>query len=193
MRSSIDAQSCASVPPVPAWMSMKQLFGSSGLGNIRRNSRSATVAASAGDVVARPRRASRRRLRARASSNSSRRCRAGAVSSSAQRADDAVELLSFPCRAPARASGRPRSSGLRARASRPRSRAAFASKSKIPPQIGGAMLQIGELVGDLIEVFGFHWRSFPDPVSIVAIIPAAAPAPTREGARHVSHAHGNPL
>jgi hypothetical protein len=39
-------------------------------------------------------------------------------------------------------------------------RDAFTSKSKIPPQIGGAMLQIGELVGDLIEAFGFHWRSF---------------------------------
>ena len=32
------AQSCASVPPAPAWMSMKQLFGSSGLENMRRNS-----------------------------------------------------------------------------------------------------------------------------------------------------------
>src|SRR6185436_14160625 len=42
MRSIIDAQSCASVPPAPAWMSMKQLFGSSGLWNMRRNSRSAT-------------------------------------------------------------------------------------------------------------------------------------------------------
>ena len=42
MRSSIEAQSCASVPPAPAWISMKQLFGSSGLLNIRRNSSSAT-------------------------------------------------------------------------------------------------------------------------------------------------------
>ena len=38
MRISIEAQSCASVPPAPAWMSMKQLFGSSGLENMRRNS-----------------------------------------------------------------------------------------------------------------------------------------------------------
>ena len=36
------------------------------------------------------------------------------------------------------------------------------------------MLQIGELTGDLIKAFGFHWR-FSDRVSIVAIIPAAAP------------------
>jgi hypothetical protein len=40
-RSSIAAQSHASVPPAPAWMSMKQLLGSSGLSNMRRNSSSA--------------------------------------------------------------------------------------------------------------------------------------------------------
>ena len=38
MRSSIAAQSCASVPPEPDWMSTKQLFGSSALENMRRNS-----------------------------------------------------------------------------------------------------------------------------------------------------------
>src|SRR3954465_14243080 len=38
MRSSIDAQSWASVPPEPAWMSMKQLLASTGLENLRRNS-----------------------------------------------------------------------------------------------------------------------------------------------------------
>ena len=37
-RSSIDAQSQASVPPAPAWMSMKQLLGSAGWLNMRRNS-----------------------------------------------------------------------------------------------------------------------------------------------------------
>src|SRR2546425_9024105 len=42
MRSSIAAQSCASVPPEPAWMSTKQLLGSSGLENMRRNSSAAT-------------------------------------------------------------------------------------------------------------------------------------------------------
>jgi hypothetical protein len=41
-RSSMLAQSQASVPPAPAWMSMKQLLGSAGLLNMRRNSRSAT-------------------------------------------------------------------------------------------------------------------------------------------------------
>jgi hypothetical protein len=37
-RSSMLAQSQASVPPAPAWMSMKALSGSAGLLNIRRNS-----------------------------------------------------------------------------------------------------------------------------------------------------------
>jgi hypothetical protein len=32
----------------------------------------------------------------------------------------------------------------------------LASKSKIPPQIGSATLQIGEVVGDGVELFGFH-------------------------------------
>jgi hypothetical protein len=30
------------------------------------------------------------------------------------------------------------------------------SKSKIPPQIGGAPLQVGELRGDLVDLLGFH-------------------------------------
>ncbi len=51
MRSSIAAQSCASVPPLPAWMSIKQAFGSIGLWNIRRNSRSSTVAGDARGVA----------------------------------------------------------------------------------------------------------------------------------------------
>ena len=45
-RSSMLAQSQASVPPAPAWMSMKQLPGSAGLLNMRRNSSSSTVARS---------------------------------------------------------------------------------------------------------------------------------------------------
>ena len=46
-RSSICAQSQASVPPAPAWMSRKQLLGSAGLLNMRRNSSCATVSRSA--------------------------------------------------------------------------------------------------------------------------------------------------
>jgi hypothetical protein len=34
--------------------------------------------------------------------------------------------------------------------------AALASKSKIPPQFGAAPGEIGELIGDGVEAFGFH-------------------------------------
>jgi hypothetical protein len=37
---------------------------------------------------------------------------------------------------------------------------ALASKSKIPPQIGLALLQVGETVGDGVEAFGFHGGFF---------------------------------
>jgi hypothetical protein len=47
-RSSMLAQSQASVPPAPAWMSMKQFSGSAGLLNMRRNSSSSTVVAQLG-------------------------------------------------------------------------------------------------------------------------------------------------
>jgi len=47
MRSSMEAQSWASVPPAPAWISRKQGFGSWGLLNMRRNSRAATLASMA--------------------------------------------------------------------------------------------------------------------------------------------------
>jgi hypothetical protein len=36
------------------------------------------------------------------------------------------------------------------------SRAALASKSKIPPQVGSALLQTGEEIGENIDSFGFH-------------------------------------
>jgi hypothetical protein len=32
----------------------------------------------------------------------------------------------------------------------------LASKSKIPPQIAGAVIEVGELVGDSVQTFGFH-------------------------------------
>lgn len=56
-RSSMLAQSQASVPPAPAWMSTKQFSGSAGLLNMRRNSSASTSAASlapSASMVARP-------------------------------------------------------------------------------------------------------------------------------------------
>src|SRR5438552_2530832 len=52
MRSRIAAQSWASVPPLPAWISMKQGLGSIGLWNIRRNSMSSTVRSSTSTSLA---------------------------------------------------------------------------------------------------------------------------------------------
>jgi hypothetical protein len=34
------------------------------------------------------------------------------------------------------------------------------SKSKIPPQVGLALLEVGETVGDGVEAFGFHGELF---------------------------------
>jgi hypothetical protein len=50
-RSSMLAQSQASVPPAPAWMSTKQLSGSAGLLNIRRNSSCLTVGFERGGII----------------------------------------------------------------------------------------------------------------------------------------------
>jgi len=36
------------------------------------------------------------------------------------------------------------------------SRDALVSKSKIPPQVGSALLQTGEEVGEDVDSFGFH-------------------------------------
>jgi hypothetical protein len=33
---------------------------------------------------------------------------------------------------------------------------ALASKSKIPPKFGLALIQVGERVGDVVDAFGFH-------------------------------------
>ena len=40
-----------------------------------------------------------------------------------------------------------------------RRRFSFASKSKIPPQLGRLRLQSGERRGDLVDAFGFHGRT----------------------------------
>ena len=77
MRSSIDAQSCASVPPAPAWISIKQWFGSIGLENIRRNSSVSRVFPPPADHPARPEWC--RRLLRSCPSRTVRGCRPGFV------------------------------------------------------------------------------------------------------------------
>src|SRR5690349_21113941 len=134
-------------------MSMKQLLGSSGSENIRRNSRSATIfsAAATSASIAR-------------SVAASFSARASAKSSAASR--------SFPfssVRTPTRLSScffsRPRScarlesdqtSGFSSSLATSARRACFPSKSKIPPQLGRSLVESGERGGQLIDAFGFH-------------------------------------
>ena len=117
MRSSIAAQSCASVPPDPAWMSMKHDAGSIGLLNIRRNSMSPTRFSIAATSVRD--RLERRVVVVGAREREQLRAVLEVGVERGQRRGRRPRAPSFPCRAPARAWGRPRSSGLRARA-RPR-------------------------------------------------------------------------
>ena len=154
MRSSIDAQSCASVPPAPAWMSMKQLRGVHRIVEHPPELEVGDALLDAGDVVGdREQRGvvvvGARQLEQLA------RCRAGSVSS-------AVSVPTTPSSAffslPSSCARCGSSQIFGSSSSRltSASRFAFTSKSKIPPQIGGALPQVGELAGDLVELFGFH-------------------------------------
>ena len=73
-----------------------------------------------------------------------------------QRFDDARELFLFLAELLARAWARPRSLGSSSSRVTTASRSDFTSKSKIPPQLGRAIGKIGELVGDEVELLGFH-------------------------------------
>src|SRR5262245_59022546 len=153
MRSSICAQSCASVPPDPDWMSMKQLFGSSGLENMRRNSRSETIfsaPATSASIAA-----------SVAASFSS---RAREKSSTASRSLP-LRSVRMPTRLSSCFFSRPRSwarlesdqtSGFCSSLLTSARRACLASKSKIPPQLGGPLVEAGERGGQLVDAFGFH-------------------------------------
>src|SRR5262249_4278998 len=53
----------------------------------------------------------------------------------------------------------PHTSGSERLASTSASRFSLPSTSKIPPQLRGPALQVGERGGDLVDAFGFHGRS----------------------------------
>ena len=55
------------------------------------------------------------------------------------------------------------------------------------------MLQIGELVGDLIQAFGFHWRSFSGSGIDCCDYTRRRTGSDVRKLRQVSHAHRNPL
>ena len=154
MRSSIAAQSCASVPPEPAWMSTKQLLGSSGLENMRRNSSAATSLS---------RRDASRPISSSVASSASARAMSNSSFASARplptrpsvptTASSAFFSLPSAC-ARCGLSHSFGSSSSRFSAAR---RLCFASKSKIPPQLGRPGQQVGERGGDLVYAFGFHF------------------------------------
>src|SRR3954463_9449514 len=153
MRSSIEAQSCASVPPEPDWMSMKQLFGSSGLENMRRNSSAATSLSNFATSDATPTRV--------ASSFSG---RAMSKSSFASWMPDAIVTSAATVESSAFFS-RPSSCarfwslqtpGSAKSCSTAESLRCFPSRSKIPPQLVGPFLEVGERRGDLVDAFCFH-------------------------------------
>src|SRR6266480_3292983 len=147
MRSSIAAQSCASVPPEPAWMSTKQLLGSSGLENMRRNSSAATSLS---------RRDDSRPISSRVASSASARAMSNSSFASARplptrpsvptTASSAFFSLPSAC-ARCGLSHSFGSSSSRFSAAR---RLCFASKSKIPPQLDRPGQQVGERGGDLV-------------------------------------------
>src|SRR3954467_7560980 len=153
MRMSICAQSCASVPPAPAWMSMKQLFGSSGLENMRRNSSAATSVSNLARSEATP-----------ASVASSFSGRAMSKSSFASWMPDAIDTSAATVESSAFFS-RPSSCarfwslqtpGSAKSCSTAESLRCLPSRSKIPPQLVGPFLQVGERRGDLVDAFCFH-------------------------------------
>ena len=153
MRSSIAAQSCASVPPDPAWMSMKHDAGSIGLLNIRRNSMPATRASIAATSVPTAWSVASS-LSARASANNSALSLSPASSAFNSCTIRSSAFFSLPSSC-ARL-GSSQIFGSSSSRSTSASRTAFTSKSKIPPQIGGASPEILEFRSDLIELLGFH-------------------------------------
>src|SRR5688572_12196651 len=162
MRSSIDAQSCASVPPAPAWMSMKQLFGSSGLENMRRNSSVPTSFSSFCTSIKILERVASS-FSARASSNSSLVSAMPpstrfSVSTTASRDFFSLPISCARC-------WLAQSLGSSSSLFRTARRCCLASKSKIPPQLGRLRLQPGERRGNLIDAFCFHDRRalYPPP------------------------------
>src|SRR5258708_8310897 len=156
MRSSIAAQSCASVPPDPDWMSMKQLFGSRGSENMRRNSRSPTSFSSLATSSAIPERVASS-FSARAMSKSPRESRSDEAIAASPVTVVSSDFFSLP-RSCARFWSFQTLGSVRSVSTSVR-RFSLPSKSKIPPQLCRPLVQVRERRGDLIDAFGFHVAS----------------------------------
>src|SRR5262249_18718114 len=138
-------------------MSMKQELGSIGLWNIRRNSKSptarsssATSAATAVSVAS--------SVSARASSKSSALSLSRWLKLVSVPTTWSSCFFSFP--SSCARFGSLHMPGFSSSLVTAANRSNFASKSKIPPEVGSALLQSGERPGELVELFGFHeWVS----------------------------------
>ena len=132
---------------------MKQLAGSIGSLNIRRNSRSPTMV---------ERRAMSSRTATIVASSPSPRANSKSSRLSASPASSSVSLSTtlsssfFSLPSPCARSGLSQTFGSSSSRVTTASRSAFTSKSKIPPQLGRAMREVGERVGDDVDLFGFH-------------------------------------
>src|SRR5438445_11880110 len=156
MRSSIAAQSCASVPPEPDWMSMKQLFGSSGAENRRRNSGSPTSFSSLATSSAMPERVASS-FSARAISKRPRESRNDEAIAASPVTVVSRDFFSLPrsCArlGPLQTLGSVRSVSTSVR------RFCLPSQSKIPPQLRRPLAQVRERRRDLIASFDLHLAS----------------------------------
>ena len=153
MRSSIAAQSCASVPPLPAWISTKHGFGIHRIVEHPAELHVVDDAFELGDVAFE--RNQRRVVALRAGHFE----QFGAVrepgAEVSQRVDDAFELLLLAPSSCARFWSSQTLGSSRSPATA-FSRSALASKSKIPPQVGSALLQTSQEIGEKVDSFGFH-------------------------------------
>ena len=132
---------------------MKHGFGSIGLWNIRRNSMSPAIRSSSATSPSSALRVASS-LSARASSKSSelslsRRSRSPSV-------DTTPSSCFFSRPSSCARLGSSQTFGSSSPLTTVFSRSDLASKSKIPPQIGSALLQTCKEVGELIDAFGFH-------------------------------------
>ena len=160
IRNSISAQSCASVPPEPAWMSRNALEGSISPGNMRRNSRaprrssSAATSASTSATVAVSDSSSAIARRASASSSpASRRSNPSTTSASRARSRPSACARSGSLQTSGNSSSRSTSSSFSRRV----------PMSKIPPQgietpshvLDASMDCVGFFHGETLR----EWRS----------------------------------
>ena len=165
MRNRISAQSWASVPPAPDWMSTKQLAWSCSPENMRRNSSLPTRSAifSTSPVIDSTIDSSS------SISASSRYSSASDSPSSVPRISDTVlSRLARSLPSASALSGSFQISGLSSSRFTSSRRSTLLSKSKIPPERRHTLLQLGDAVADRIQFHKFQLKHQDNQPAIVA-------------------------